>query len=205
MSHKPTSASGTATKDGLREYSRFSKEYLMDRPIIDLWPFQNYVEHDDNPEAMGNGTPEFAEINTAEIGGVLVATSNDAYGHLIVLPYWIDPAAQIDFRVLWSNSQSAGTGTFDVAVKYTPIDVSAESVALAIGATALDSTIDSQADLAANVPLWTEWGYINAEKTGVKDLTPGDDLLAITTIGTLTTITSASMIQMQMRAYRKYI
>ena len=44
---------------------------------------------------------------------------------------------------------------------------------------------------------WTEVGYISADKTAVKDLDPGSDLLSLNFVGTLTTITDASIIQAQ--------
>ena len=206
MAFTPTNARGSASPEGLRSYGRFAQEYIMDRPPVDLFSFMNYLEHDpDNMEGMGAGAPEFGEVSTSEIGAVLVAANDDAYGQLVVLPYWMDPSKQIDFRVLWSNAQAAATGSFTVAIKYTPVDISANLQAVAVGATALDSTIDAQVDRAANLPQWTEYGYISEGKAGVANLTPGDDLLCLTVVGTLTTITSAHILGAQMRPYRKYI
>jgi hypothetical protein len=205
MAFTPTSASGSPSAAGLREYSRFTKEYVMDRPVIDLFNFTNMrITGPDDFEGMGTGAPEFGEIGSSSIGGFKM-TNTDTHGHLLVLPYWLDPEQRIDFRILWSNSEAAATGSLILTVTYTPVDVSTQSTATGVGATALDSTIDSQADLAANVARWTEWGYISANKTGVKDLDPGSDLLSIEITAALTTIADASVLQAQWRGYRKYI
>lgn len=205
MAFTPTSAYTPATAEGLREYSRFTKNFVMDRPVIELFNFMNYLEDSsDNIESMGTGNPEFGELGSSSIGAILM-TNTDTHGHLLVLPYWIDPEQQIDFRVLTSNSESAATGSYTITVTYTPIDVSTESTATAVGATALDTPIAAVTDLAANVATWGQWGYINADKTGVKTLDPGSDLLSIELTAALTTVANASVLQAQYRGYRKYI
>lgn len=205
MAITPSSAYTPATADGLREYSRFTKNFLIDRPVVELFNFQNFVEHDpDNTEGMGTGAPEFAEITTSSIGGIKM-TNTDTYGFLTVLPYWVDPAAAQDFRILWSNSEAASTGSVLFAITYTPVPVASKSVALTAGATALGTVITSQVDLAANVPQWSSWGVIAADTATVKDMVPGDDLFCVEITAALTTIADASVIQAQYRGTRKYV
>jgi len=202
---EPTSASGKATAKGLRNYGRFASEYILDRPVNELFNFQNFVEHDpDNTEGMGTGAPEFGEISTSSIGGIKMVNT-DTYGFLMVVPAWCDPASQWDFRILWSNSEAAATGSVLYAVTYTPIKVATQATALAAGATALDTVIASDVDAAANVPQWTTWGSISADKTDVKDLIAGTDLISMEITAALTTIADASVLQAQYRVARRYL
>jgi hypothetical protein len=190
----------------LRTGSGFSQEYVIDRPVVDIADFShlNIVDGSGNAGRWnGTGTAELTHINSSEVAGLRLASNNDSFGVLWTLPVDIDTDKQIDFRVIWSNSEAAGTGSLTLTGAYTALTLG--TTAVAVGGTAFDTTWDGQADLAANVIRATGWGSIDAGTSAIQSLEGGDDLIALHVKGTLTTISNADIYKVQARYYRKWL
>lgn len=198
----PLNFRGSESADQIKTASPAFGQFVAYEVQRELWNFPNLLDTGaaDNAQSMGTGAAEFAELNTSEIGGIYCDTSTDSYGTLWVLPAEIDVSKDIKFRVLWSNSEAAATGSCTWAVKYTPL--TAGTTAFAIGATALGTAITAQADLAANVQQWSPLGVLAG---GTLTNTPGDDSLTLTTICTLTTIANATALALQVHYSRRYV
>ena len=201
VTYRPTYAISHPSKDGFRSSSVASQNFFLDRTIEDLLFFPNVTEHDpDNAVGVGAGDPELAELNSSEICALFMDTDADAHGISWPIPVDLATDSAIDFRVGWSNSEAAATGSCLWSVVYKAIV--AGTTAFAVGATALDTLITNQADLAANVFQWTPWGSIAAGTAAITALVPGDDALNLSIAADLTTIADASLIRFQVRYYK---
>lgn len=170
----------------------------------DLWSFMNYLDTGaaDNAESMGAGAPEFAEVNSSEIGAVLTAASNDSYGQLWQLPCGIDLTAAIKFRVLFSESGTGGAGSAQYVVKYTELVLG--TTALSIGATALSTAISATTpSTTAHCIQGTEWGTLNGNTLTAGG--QGENCVALITTCTLTTISDASAYALQVEFDRRFV
>ncbi len=203
MVYVPKNAKGTEDADSFSSVSPFSSERVFERPIVEIANFSlpGFLEHDDNPEGAGTGAPEYAEIAASSICGVLFAASTDTHGFRWRLPMDIDLSKDIDFRLHWSNSAAAATGSCLWAVTYLPIVHGTTTIAAP--ATALDTVVASDVDLGANIMATTEWGSLTGGT--LTTVTPGDDSLGIEITATLTTITDATLSAVDARYYRKYL
>jgi len=200
----PINFRGQESSDQLKTAGPSFSQFVAYKVKRDLWSFMNYLDtgSSDNAESMGAGAPEFAEVNTSEIGGILTATSNDSYGQLWFLPEELDTTKAMNFRVFWSESGTGGSGSAQFVVKYT--ELITETTAVAIGATALSTAI------AADTPSTTAHA-LQVSADGVLDantLTAGGagaNALALICTCTLTTITDASAYRLEAEYERRFI
>jgi hypothetical protein len=204
MSYTPSQSSDTPSHASLAGFNKFSREKVLDRRIDRLL----YIPSVDvaSLAGVGNGGPVTQELGTSEITSIFMADAGDTYSCLWLIPPQADVTKQIDFRILWSQSQSAGTGSCLWKVFYTAITAGGATALTAPASTALDTTISSQDDLGADIPQWTGWGSISANKAGVSSLTPGDDLMLVKLESdTHDTITDVDLIEAQVRYYVKLV
>lgn len=205
----PTRGSSVSSWADFVVSSPFAQNKVVDRPRV--WipaagGAQFYAADGDSdtnidsPIGLGAGTPAFAEINTSELGGFTLDANDESVSALVPLPSDIDVSKAVRIRVLWSNSEAAGTGGATFTCVYTPLTVGTD--AIAVGATALDTVITADVDLAANVLNWSPWGTITG---GTLTDTPGDDVMAVKCAVTLDTIANATVYGFQMDYYREYI
>jgi len=179
-------------------------QFVAHKVRRDLWSFMNYLDtgSSDNMEGMGAGAPEFGEISTSSIGGVLIAASTDGYGQLWQLPSEIDLTADIKFRVLFSESGTGGSGSFLAAVTYKELVLG--TTAVAIGATALSTAITATTpSTTANCLQGTVWGTLNGNTLTAGG--QGENCVSLNVVGTLTTITDASMVALQCEYERRFV
>jgi hypothetical protein len=206
----PSNSTLTAENLNVRTKTRTGKELVLDRKREVIWqPDALQAAGPANLISAGTNNAELSEINTSEICGLTMDASTDSHGVLWVLPDTMDTDEDIYFRVMWSNSAAAGTGSAQFTIIYTELD--AGTTAMAVGATALDTVIADQDDLAANVVQWTDDWELNVDPDGgilngeTLSITPGDDALAIHCAVTLTTITDATAYAIQAEFGRAYI
>lgn len=199
---RPLAFRGQETSDQLKHAGVLS-QFARYKVIKPLWTFMNVLDTgaSDNAESMGAGNPEFAAVNSSECGGLLIAASNDSYGQLVQLPEEIDLSKQILFRGYFSESGTGGSGSAQLVVKYTPLTTG--TTAVAIGATALSTAIAATTpSTTAHALQVTADGVLNGSTlTG----NPGDDWLATICTCTLTTITDASVYQLNWEYERKFL
>jgi hypothetical protein len=204
---KPTNAVALATFDGLRNSSAWAKEYVQDIRIVNLLNVTGACQNATGPAnlfSFGTGHPALAEVNTSETAGYLLNADSESHGLTWELPHDLDPNQDIDFRVKWSNSEAAATGSVLFSIVYTPVVIGG-TTALAVAATALDTIIVNQVDLAANVKTWTSWGTITGGKTGIVALCPGTDEIVLKCAVDLTTCADATLFQIQARYRRRFV
>lgn len=200
----PHNFRGGESSDDLKVAGGPISQFVASTVKRPLWTFMNYLDtgNTDNAEGMGAGAPEFAEVAASEIGGVLIKTSNDAYSHLWFLPPEIDLTKVISFRVFWSESGSGGSGSALWVVKHT--ELITETTAVQVGATNLGTVI------VADTPIATA-DAIQASAQGVmaaNTLTAGGqgvNAVAIMTACTLTTITDASGLMLEVEYDRRFV
>jgi hypothetical protein len=155
-----------------------------------------------NAESMGAGNPEFAALASSEIGAVLYSTTNDSYGQMWFLPPEIDLTNAIKFRVFWSESGTGGSGSALYVVKYT--ELATETTAVAIGATALSTAIVADTpSTTADALQATAQGTLNGNTLTAGG--QGTNALALITTCTLTTITDASALMLEVEYDRRFV
>jgi hypothetical protein len=199
----PLNFRGGESSDQLKTASPAFASHVAYKVRRPLWTFMNYLDtgSSDNAEGMGAGAPEFGEVNTSEIGGVLVAASNDSYGQLVFLPSEIDLTKAIKFRVFFSESGTGGSGSAGFVFKYTPLTTG--TTAVAIGATALGTAIAATTpSTTAHCLQATAWGTLAASTLSNAQ---GEDALATITTCTLTTITDATAYMLEWEYERRFI
>ena len=192
----------------LREYDDFSKNFVGDQKIVEVLDFsKNLNLFAAGPLAltsMGNGGPALVTIAASDIGGMLFNADGEIYGFEVELPFDMDPNQDVDFRLKWSNSAAAATGSALWILTYNAVITANAGTALAIGATALDTPYGIDVDAGANIQKWTPWGTIAAG--GLSALTPGDDCLDMSLEqDTFDTITDATLYKVQMRYFKRMI
>ena len=205
MTYLPHGATGQDSRDHWRGAATPLSKYIFDRIIKSLFELPA-IQNATGPADLlghGTGTPALAEINSSETVGLTLDANNEGFGVLWQIPMELDDSGAIDYRLLWSNSEAAGTGSALFAGEYTKLV--AGTTAIAVGATALDTVIAADVDLAANVINWTPWGTILGTAVTALAITPGDDFLALHFKVTLTTIADATVHAGNVRYYRKYI
>lgn len=185
----------------LANHSEFTKTFVNDRVIKELFTFPNMTATGDSElEGMDTGVPLLDEVSTTGIGAPLLTTT-DSYSFMVPMPQDIDLDKDVCFRYQFSNHEAAATGSYIPTMEYTIIHSGV--TAMAVGSSVIDSIFSSQVDLAANIPLWTAWGTINASKLSAMDA--DNDHLNVQLTATLTTVASISALRGQMLYYRKTV
>lgn len=128
--------------------------------------------------AIGNGNPRLVAIDTLFMSGLLVTAANDGIEFFKLIPYELDRSFLVGVRPIWThNTLAAITGrsvTWAAKHKvYTPAAASTKGKVgtLAAAATALDTTIGSQAVAAVTTLTLMRGnrGIIKAAKLGKLD------------------------------------
>jgi hypothetical protein len=174
-------------------------QFIFDRP--QRWHWLLPVGMNNSIVSMGAGTPAaVAEIATAEVGGFTVAASSDSVSFLWEIPIDMDLSKELNFRAMWSqNAAAAAAGTGDVVFLYGAKTTGTDAVAIA--ATAFSTDGGSSANVAADVPMWSNWSTINGSV--ITDESE-DDFLIVMMAATLATITDMTLYAAQSKYYRKF-
>jgi len=176
-------------------FDDFTRNYILDYKPTTILKFPGLT--DGTPAALqglGTGTPQIIDVNTSGIGGMTFVANTDAHGFSFTLPYWMDPDAACGVRLKWLKVQAAAAGTGAALWTFTYNAARMGVTAMAIGATALNTPIANQVDLAQYVPQWTQMGIFNAGTFSA--LTPGDDAIdCLIEMTTLDTITDGTLIE----------
>lgn len=204
--YRPSNGTGLQTANTFRTACKLGKEYFLDRAIKIIWEAgPNYTTTDGHWTATpGSGHPTIAAVNSSGIIAPVIDAANEGVGVQWKLPPDVDTAQDIDFRIFWCNvTDAAATGSPTWTILYTPL--TAGTTAWAVGATALDTTIAAQANVAQYVAQWTDWGTISGGTSAITALEPGDDVLTLkVTVTDLDSTTDANPLLIQARYYRKY-
>lgn len=198
---KPSRTSTYGSHEQLRGASPLSQNFVIDQPKV-WYPVSGGSQVSvASLVGLGTGTPAIAEINTSEINGFTLDADNESVSWLVPIPVGIDLSKDIVWRCLGSNSESAGTGTMKLLLKYGVM--TADTTALAVAATTTGVTNgDAQADLAANV---LDWSNTMTIAGGTFSGTPGDDFWVIMVYADVTTIANWTLYGCQMSYYSKWI
>ena len=118
------------------------------------------VAQEDLVITAGVGAASFGEVTDAGIVGLHVDDTGDSVGILYPVPYDMDVQSALDFAVVWTSDTSTSTETVTWKVLYTELTIDSE--AIEVGATALDTAIaaDAQAGTAQAIQQ-TAWGTLN--------------------------------------------
>ena len=128
-------------------------------------------------------------------------TDNDTVpSGLFPIPVDIDLAQDIQCRVIWHQSESAGTGTINWTLTY-EVYVGGTS-AIVVPNDTFDTNGGAQADLAADVLTLGPWSTITG---GTISATPGSDFMALLAKYTESTAANAEFDGFQCRYYRKWL
>lgn len=110
--------------------------------------------------SAGTGAPSFGEITDSGIVGLHVDDTADSVGILWPIPYDCDVKSKIEFAVTWCSDQTTTTDTVTWKVLYTELTINSE--AIEAGATALNTAIAADTNVAAVTGLQqTAWGVLN--------------------------------------------
>lgn len=206
MSYSPSDATGTSTAERFRQAGGdpFAKEFCLDRPIVKIADWSMFLLGG-GETLLNAGSSALTDPNSTLFAGVFIETG-DTLAFLWTLPIDIDATEQIDFRILWSSNRTS-VSTQPVML-YHPVDVSlgTSSNTMAVGTTALGTAWAGQTlPGTADIPLWTGWGVIAADTTGVKTLEGGDDAICGKVTWTHNTAADIFVYQIQARYTRKYL
>jgi len=102
----------------------------------------------------------FVEVGTSGIAGCRFTYTDSDIGILWPTPYDLDVKSPVELAVVWSSDQTTATDTITWKVLYTELTM--DTTAVAIGATALNTAIAADTNIAtANALQQTAYGQIN--------------------------------------------
>jgi hypothetical protein len=202
-SFKPTNGCGMQTWDALKNSTMVAKEYVIDRPLVNIWSCGPAMTMTDTlwTATPGSAHPTYTEVNSSGILTPLCNANSEGFAFMWRIPAECDVTKAIDFRILWcdvTDAAAAGTATWTLLYKH----LVAGTTAVAVAATALDTTIEACTNVAQYVPVWTTWGSIAA--TTLSAAVPGDALLGFKATVAISSVTDANPMLVQARYYRKY-
>lgn len=200
MSIAPTNASGVSTLNNLRTCDKFSKEFVIDRPIVTMFDLINYTTTDTLVGLIpGTGHPVFTQLNSSGIGGLLLNADDEGYSWLWPIPIDIDLAQEINFRILYGDATAVDAAKTNAwTFNYTLLDNGATAIAAA--GTGLTKT-STTAAAGANYFYASAWATMAASTLTAE---PGDDVLLMNVKVDITN-TTPTLMAGQARYYRKYI
>ena len=110
--------------------------------------------------SAGTGSPYYTEVTDSGITGLYVNDTADSVGILYPVPYDMDVKSPMEFAVVWCSDQTTTTDTVTWAVTYTELTIDSE--AIEAGATALNTVIAADTNVAAVRGIQqTAWGVLN--------------------------------------------
>jgi hypothetical protein len=200
MSNYPTKGSllGNATTDGLSSNNYFTKEYIIDRPIIEVWNGSWGLT--DLSAADSVGTADQVEVNSS-LQLAVDFDNAETFGFNFRIPEDCDVSKEMNLRFLWSNSAATNAAN---TLLLTPLYTHwvPGTTAVAVPATAFSSVAAAQASFGANVQGYTGWSTL---ASGISTAVGGESRLAIKVTATLATITDATVFAAEFRYYRRFI
>jgi hypothetical protein len=200
MADTPTKRDVTPTNDGLAGFSHWTRNYVRDRPVVELFNFAKTGISVASFASVGNGAAPYSEVATSDTLSLHMDTG-DINAVLWTLPADIDLSKDIDLRAMWSNSAGiAAANTSGLAWKYTKHVPS--TTTLAAAATSVDSQAGVQASFGANIPGFTSWSTITGGKINPAIYVPGEGYLTISVTCTLVTLSNIDLYLGQVRYYR---
>jgi len=110
-------------------------------------------------QSAGTNNAPFGEVSTFGVTGLHIAQAGDDIVHLFVIPFDMDVASPMDFRVWWSSASSTTTDTFTWKILYDEITTDGE--ALAFPTSALSTAIAADTLVGANYLQASPWGTLN--------------------------------------------
>ena len=110
--------------------------------------------------SAGAGDMSFTELTTGSLAAPEFDASTDSHAMLTELPYDVDVNAPIDFRVLWSSTEtSADVYTFDLLYREIVLNT---TTANTLPAGTLDTAIAADTgSTTADALQYTPWGTLN--------------------------------------------
>ena len=110
--------------------------------------------------SAGSGAPSFGEVTDSAIVGLHVDDTGDDVGILWPIPYDCDVESDVEFAVVWDSDQVTTTDTVTWKVLYTELTMN--TTAIEAGATALDTAIAADTNVAGVCAIQqTPWGILN--------------------------------------------
>lgn len=204
MSMIPINYKGHESSDDMKVAGGGFSQFFAPTVKRQLWTFMNYLDtgSSTNAESMGNGAPEFAEVNSSEIGSVLCASNDDAYSTLWLIPPELDMTKEIKFRVFWSESGTLGTGSALWVIAH--LELVTDTTTVAVGSNVLDTliTVDTPSTTAHCLQACPQ-GAIAANT--LTALGQGVNTVAIMTSCTLDTISDASAYALEIEYDRRFV
>jgi len=114
-------------------------------------------------DSFGNAGTDAAtmtEAGSSTISGFRFVDAGTDISVLLPIPYDMDIKSEMKVSVLWSSDQTTTTDTVTWKILYTELTMN--TTALAIGATALSTAITADTNVAAaNAIQQTAWGVLN--------------------------------------------
>jgi hypothetical protein len=199
--YRPTGSSTLSSSAEFSSSSRFAANYVFDRAFlwISMTPVQ--ITTTDGLVSIGTGAGTYTEIGTSEAVALYLDTDADTVGTGVVpIPTDIDLAKDIQCRVIWAQSEAAGTGTIDFVLTY-EIYVGG-TTAVTVPNDAFDTDGGAQVDLGADILTLGPWSTIDG---GTISATPGDDFWAFLLTYDETTAANAEVFGLQCRFFRKFL
>jgi len=182
--------------------SPFAQNYVLDKPRLWIPMSGGFESTATGLVGMGAGTPTHTEVNTSEMGGLLLDADAESGSRLIPVPADIDLSKDIRLRALWSNSTAAITGSVQFVFTYELFI--ADTTAISVPNDAVDTQGADQADsVTANALQWSPWSTITGGT--ITTLTPGDDILGVKCAVDLTTAADATLYGFQLEYHRKFL
>jgi hypothetical protein len=190
----PSGASITPTNTGLANFSHWTKEYLLDKRLVEYFNYQTLGNVTTAAAAaqlanVSAGAAPMAEINSSDVLAQHLDTG-DTFNFIWRLPEDMDVSKDVEFYVLWSSGAAAAAGSTAVfLLNYRKIV--AGSTAVAAATSLMTSNSGATIGFGANVPGWSPANVIGAGN--INTMRPGLDLLVLEHTLTLATLTSADL------------
>ena len=201
MAHGPTNSTQTSDVISMRTSDRFAKEFVIDRPIVEMFSFPNIIDagHDITGYIPGTGHPVLTQVAASGIGGVLLNADSEGYSWLWKPPMDIDIAQAIRFRVFFADLATVdATHLHQFTFQHTEL-VPGITV-LAAPATALTKTTATGV-LGTSIGQYSNWATMAAS---VLTGTPGDMIVNMNLLYDQTNAT-CTLIRGEAQYYRKYV
>lgn len=202
MSILPTNKVEPSTTEGLRNFNRLTRNYVLDRPQVIIWS-PHLAYEGTGITYLGSGPPALTEMNSSDVISLRFATTN-THNILWRLPQDMDPTKDLDIRAIHMQKvATSGTVTWTWLYGKLPL-AGATAIASTLPATVFDTIASAQnAHTTAFAPYAQGWNTIAAGKLSA--MSPGEDYLHLKVTCTLATLADADLIAVEARYYRRFV
>jgi len=204
MASTPTYKTLTATPEGLAQYDHFTRNYIIDRPIVTIascWGPD--LANGTGLTLLGTGPATSTQVASSGLASINFGATARTQVVGWRVPQNLDFTKDIEFRVLWSNS-AAATAAQTCAWSFAYIKLINGVTTLAVPATTTGITNPAaQISFGANIPGYSGWATLAGGT--ITTMTPGDDHLNLLLTETLVTLTTVDLYEVQARYYAKYV